>query len=175
MRKYLLDANIFIEAKNRYYGFDFCPAFWKWLEKKNAEGTVFSIDKVKKEIDEGNDDLCQWAAEHQDFFLPFSDDNGGLAKALTEISDWAYSPEADYTDSAIRTFLEGADYYLVAYAHVHNYCLVTHEEASNEKKRIKIPNACKRFGIECMKSHEMLRNERVRFVLSQSTASNSES
>ena len=26
--RYLLDANVFIEAKNRYYGFDFCPAFW---------------------------------------------------------------------------------------------------------------------------------------------------
>jgi len=23
---YLLDANVFIEAKNRYYGLDFCPA-----------------------------------------------------------------------------------------------------------------------------------------------------
>jgi hypothetical protein len=25
---YVLDANIFIEAKQRYYGLDFCPAFW---------------------------------------------------------------------------------------------------------------------------------------------------
>jgi len=24
---YLLDANIFIQAKNLHYGFDFCPAF----------------------------------------------------------------------------------------------------------------------------------------------------
>ena len=28
---YLLDANVFIQAKNLYYGFDFCPAFWEWL------------------------------------------------------------------------------------------------------------------------------------------------
>ncbi|ANT65111.1 hypothetical protein Ptc2401_01341 [Prosthecochloris sp. CIB 2401] len=25
---YLLDANVFIQAKNLHYGFDFCPAFW---------------------------------------------------------------------------------------------------------------------------------------------------
>jgi len=25
---YLLDANVFIQAKNLYYGLDFCPAFW---------------------------------------------------------------------------------------------------------------------------------------------------
>ena len=28
---YLLDANVFIEAKKRWYGFDFCPSFWEWL------------------------------------------------------------------------------------------------------------------------------------------------
>lgn len=33
---YLLDANIFIQAKNLHYGFDFCPAFWDWLEHENA-------------------------------------------------------------------------------------------------------------------------------------------
>lgn len=29
---FLLDANVFIEAKNRYYGFDICPGFWRWLD-----------------------------------------------------------------------------------------------------------------------------------------------
>ena len=28
---YLLDANVFIAAKNLHYGLDFCPAFWDWL------------------------------------------------------------------------------------------------------------------------------------------------
>jgi len=28
---YLLDANVFISAKNLHYGMDFCPAFWEWL------------------------------------------------------------------------------------------------------------------------------------------------
>jgi hypothetical protein len=28
---YLLDANVFISAKNLHYGLDFCPAFWDWL------------------------------------------------------------------------------------------------------------------------------------------------
>ncbi len=29
---YLLDANVFIQAKNLHYGFDFCPAFRDWLD-----------------------------------------------------------------------------------------------------------------------------------------------
>jgi hypothetical protein len=28
---YLLDANVFISAKNLHYGLNFCPAFWDWL------------------------------------------------------------------------------------------------------------------------------------------------
>ena len=34
---YLLDANVFIQAKNLYYGFDFCPAFWDWLIASNFD------------------------------------------------------------------------------------------------------------------------------------------
>ena len=43
---YLLDANVFIQAKNLYYGMDFCPAFWDWLVKQNEVEQVFSIEKV---------------------------------------------------------------------------------------------------------------------------------
>ena len=43
---YLLDTNIFIQAKNEYYGFDLCPGFWDWLERQNKVGQVwlFGID-----------------------------------------------------------------------------------------------------------------------------------
>jgi len=37
---YLLDANVFIQAKNLHYGLDFCPAFWEWLLDNNAPGRV---------------------------------------------------------------------------------------------------------------------------------------
>lgn len=43
---YLLDANVFIQAKNLHYGLDFCPAFWDWLVVNNHANQVFSIDKV---------------------------------------------------------------------------------------------------------------------------------
>jgi Domain of unknown function (DUF4411) len=46
---YLLDANVFIAAKNLHYGLDFCPAFWDWLVEKQAEGIVFSVEKVRDE------------------------------------------------------------------------------------------------------------------------------
>ena len=35
---YLLDSDVFIQAKNLHYGLDFCPAFWDWLIESNASG-----------------------------------------------------------------------------------------------------------------------------------------
>lgn len=55
---YLLDANVFIQAKNLHYGLDFCPAFWDWLVAQNAAGRVFSIDKVADEIAAGEPGGC---------------------------------------------------------------------------------------------------------------------
>jgi hypothetical protein len=59
---YLLDANIFIQAKNLHYGLDFCPAFWDWLVVNNEAGKVFSIEKVGDEIEAGADELADWAS-----------------------------------------------------------------------------------------------------------------
>jgi hypothetical protein len=28
-RRYIVDSNVFITAKNLYYAFDICPGFWK--------------------------------------------------------------------------------------------------------------------------------------------------
>ena len=58
MTGYLLDANVFIEAKNRHYGFDFCPAFWDWLVAQNQAGKVASVEKVADELRVGKDDLA---------------------------------------------------------------------------------------------------------------------
>lgn len=32
---YLIDSDVFIRASNLHCSFDFCPAFWDWLEKMN--------------------------------------------------------------------------------------------------------------------------------------------
>jgi hypothetical protein len=67
---YLLDANVFIEAKRRHYGMDFCPAFWEWLIEQNETGRVFSIEKVGDELRASRDELTEWAAARGDgFFL----------------------------------------------------------------------------------------------------------
>lgn len=77
---YLLDANVFIQAKNLQYGFDFCPAFWDWLSRSHAAGRVRSIRQVGDELSAGADELAGWAeAQGNGFFVP------------TDASVWASS------------------------------------------------------------------------------------
>jgi len=68
---YLLDTNVFIQAKQFYYAPDFCPAFWEWLVQQNKKGSVLSIEKVKDELTVGNDAAANWARDRDEsFFLP---------------------------------------------------------------------------------------------------------
>jgi Domain of unknown function (DUF4411) len=156
---YLLDANVFIQAKNLHYGLDFCPAFWDWLVANNAAGQVFSTEKVADEIAAGGDELSAWAVQRgAGFFL-----DAAILSVLGTISAWATSQA--YEAAAVSTFLQVADYYLVGHALVHGHTVVTHEVASPSTKRIKIPNACIGVGLKFMTPFEMLRRERARFVL----------
>ena len=158
---YLLDSDVFIQAKNLHYGLDFCPAFWKWLIATNAAGLVFSTEKVGDEIDAGADELAAWAAARGDGF--FLKPDAAILPALATVSSWATGQ--NYEPAAVSTFLQVADFYLVAHALAHGHVVVTHEVAAASTKKIKIPNACIGVGVKCMSPFEMLRHERARFVL----------
>ena len=161
MTSYLVDSDVFIQAKNLHYGFDFCPAFWDWLIEQNGAGKVASIKKVADELQAGGDDLSEWAAARGDgFFLPPDD---AVLRALRTVSNWAGS--AGYQQAAVATFLRVADCWLVAHALAHECIVVTQEIPANTTSKIKIPNACRGLDLRCMNSYEMLRRERARFVL----------
>jgi len=157
---YLLDADVFIQAKNLHYGFDFCPAFWDWLDRANLDGRVFSIERVGTEIRAGGDELADWAAARAPMFL--APDQSALL-SLQAVSEWAVA--ADYEPAAVSTFMQVADYYLIAQAHAGGHVVVTHEKVATTPKKIKIPNACIALRVKCMTPYEMLRVERARFVL----------
>lgn len=164
MMAYLLDANVFIKAKNDEYGFELCPGFWAWLDQSNAAGIVFSIDAVRDELLGRGDELTDWArAKGADFFLRPDED---VVSNLQRLSAWARG--ADYTDGAKAEFLgSGADSYLLAHAMAHGHTVVTLEQVDQRKSRIKIPEAAIPHNVKCLRPYEMLRIERARFVLEE--------
>jgi hypothetical protein len=84
---YVLDADVFIRAKNLHCGLDFCPGFWEWLIIQNAAERLFSIEKVGDEIHAVADELSVWAAARgQGFFLR---PDATVFPALAAVSTWA--------------------------------------------------------------------------------------
>lgn len=155
---YLLDANVFIQARNLHYGMDFCPAFWDWLDTAHAAGRVLSLEQVRNELTD--QDLSAWARARDTMFAP---PEASVVPSLGLVSQWAAT--AGYEPTAVHTFLQVADYFLVATAHAQGLAVVTHEVAANTTKKVKIPNACLALGIHFTTTFAMLRAEGARFVL----------
>jgi len=115
--KYILDANIFIEAKRRYYAFDLCPGFWGSLLHHNSMGNLESIDRVKGELLEGKDDLAIWSKKVSDLFV--STNVGSVLTAYRDIIQWAQG-QTHFTNAAKSEFARAADAWVIAYAKANN-------------------------------------------------------
>lgn len=158
---YLLDTNVFIQAKQFYYAPDFCPAFWEWLVQQNKKGSVLSIEKVKDELTVGNDAAANWARDRDEsFFLPPDEK---VLQALTTVSDWVKGQK--YHQHAVNFFLQDADYYVVAHALAYKHTVVTHEVAENKPSKVKIPEVCIGLKVKTRSLWHVLRAEKARFVL----------
>jgi len=152
--KYILDANIFIEAKNRYYAFNLCPGFWDSLLHHNSMGNLESIDRVRnKELSEG-DDLDAWSKKSPELFA--STDSKFVLADYGEIIQWVQSQER-FTNAAKSEFSSGVDAWVIAYAKANNAIVVTHEvSAPKSRTDVKIPDVCNHFNIKCTNTFDML-------------------
>lgn len=155
---YLLDTNVFIDAKGRHYGMDFCPGFWEWLTHASQAGTVASITQVADELQD--DELNEWLPTLGREFFRQPDEK--VLAAMAKVSAWANLQK--YTAAAKSEFLAAADYHLVAHALASGHVVVTHEQIEHSLARIKIPNVCIALGVQYLQTHVMLRRERVRLV-----------
>ncbi len=127
----------------------------------NKRGLVFSIEKGREELPAIEDELSEWVrALESGFFLP---PDAPVIPAFGRISEWVQNQ--GYEPAAQELFFSVADYYLVAQALAHGFKLVTHEKPADTLRKVKIPNVCIGLGIHHLTPFEMLRRERVRFVL----------
>ena len=169
--RYILDADVFITAKNRYYGFDICPGFWASVIHHHRAERTYSIDRVRNELLVGRktEDLVQWVTNDlpATFFLGVDDDP--VTTVYTEIMMWVQrSPQ--YFDYAKAKFATGADGWLVAYAKVHDAIVVTNEQRRPEAKReIKLPDVCAQFDVVFTDTFRMLKDLGARFELGRAS------
>ena len=168
-KTYLLDTNVFIQAKNQYYSFQICPGFWESLILENAEEIVFSIDRVKTELEKGNDEITQWVKDTAPGTFFKNTDNKAVIECFAKIMNWVQS-KPQYFDSSKAEFAGGADPWLIAYAKVNGLVLVTNESlAADAKNKVPIPNVCVNFDVKYTRIFEMLETQETRFVLPEQT------
>jgi hypothetical protein len=165
---YLIDSDVLITAKNRYYAFSICPGFWDSLVHGHAQGRVQSIDRVRQELLSGRDDdsLVRWVRDTlpTEFFLP--SDSAEITAAFTDVMRWV-TRHGQYQDEAKARFASGADGWLVAHGIATGRVVVTNEQPRPEARAvIKLPDVCDAFSVRYEDTFAMLHNLRVSYAFS---------
>lgn len=161
---YLLDANVFIEAKNRYYAFDICPGFWSWIEIAGRSGAVATITSVREELLAGRDELADWMQRHrgEPWILAVADED--TQRCFRDVA--AAVQAGPWSPPAKARFLSGADPWLVAKGISINGTVVTHETFKADARRtVPLPNVCAEFAVPFVDTYEVLRRSARSFVL----------
>lgn len=166
MRVFIVDSNFFIQAHRDRYPLDIVLSFWEKVKQLAHEGKIISIDKVRNEIYDKNDDLELWCRNNlpNDFFK----DTTSVLTEYSQIVNWAVSKSNHYSQAAINEFLDAdeADAFIIAYALANKQerIIVTQEISQPEmKKKIKIPEPCNALNVRYLNTMEMFRELNEKF------------
>ena len=161
LETYSLDSDVLMTAAREYYAFDLVPAFWNSLIDQAKLRRVLSIDRVKREIEQGKGELAAWANKHfHQFFESTASED--VLESFSHVMNWVQG-ERRFKDSEKARFAEGADGWLIAHAMVGGHTIVTLERPQPKSMKVKIPDAAAQFSVTCVPTYEMLRKLGIRF------------
>lgn len=157
---YCLDANVLIQAWEKYYSPKYCPSYWEVLDRLGAQGRLFIPNEVHKEIAKVEDELFEWLKKSHIIVRPVT---GEVTKCLSDI--YAKDPNHKFlVDNKRGRSL--ADPWVIAHAIQERAVVVSKEEkvtAANSKK-ITIPNVCENMGVRCITDFGMIEELGMKFT-----------
>ncbi len=160
---FLLDTNILIQSYRRDYPFDIAPGFWEYLVKLGNEGLIAFPDEVIKEILGYKDDLSTWLKGNETSLLTYLCSEEVVQVKYNIIINSVQTNNV-YFQTAKAQFASGADSWLIAVAMAYGLTIVTQEVYEpNCRKRVKIPNECKRHGMKFIDRMEFMRAANFRW------------
>jgi hypothetical protein len=144
------------------YPEDTFPTVWENIEKLCKEDRLIAPVEVKKEIEQGDDDLKRWAKSNKKIFI--APNESQCAKVREVLRDFPFLARPNKPGPQ-------ADPWLIALAIVkreeqqktlfpNNYIVVTEE---SKFKKDRIPAVCRKYNIECISLIELFRKEGWRF------------
>lgn len=157
--KYCLDANVLIEAWQKYYNPKFCPDYWKVLSQLGKEGIIFVPTEVAEEIHRTEDDLSAWLKSSD---IPVAKTTESVISCWQKILA-SHPDHQRLVDSTKNRSL--ADPWVIAHAMDQSAAVVTKEnkETAVNTKRVKIPNVCENMGVQWMDDFTFLNRLNVSF------------
>lgn len=159
IKKYCLDANVLIQAWQKYYSPKFCPDYWQLLNEIGEKDKIFMPEVVYDEITRTDDELSAWLKNSK---IPIRKINEPVTKCLQTI--YSNNPLHKYlVDNTKSRSL--ADPWVIAHAINENAIVVTKEEkvtALNSTK-IKIPNVCDNMGVHWINDFQMIEELNIIF------------
>ncbi len=158
-KKYCLDANVLIQAWQKYYSPNICPGYWDVLNYFGIQNRIFIPAIVYEEITRTEDDLSKWLKASD---IPIKKIDENVTKCLKRV----YSSDPNHKFLVDNTKARSlADPWLIAHVINENAIVVTKEEkvtALNSKK-IKIPNVCENMNVPWINDFQMISELGIRF------------
>ncbi len=140
-KKYCLDANVLIQAWQKYYAPSICLTYWEMLSDFGKVDKLFMPELVYEEITRTEDDLSDWLKSSN---IPIRKIDEEVTKHLQDI----YNTKQ-------RSI---ADPWVIAHAIKEGAVIFTKEEkvtALNSKK-IKIPNVCDNMKVSWINDFQLV-------------------
>lgn len=163
---YCLDANVLIQAWQKYYSPNICADYWDVLNQLGKDERIFIPEEVKNEIVVGvdkekeEDNLSKWLKSSS---IP--------VQKLTEdvIKCWQTILQANELHKLLVDNVKGrslADPWVISHALNRNATVVTKESpitSINAKKPITIPNVCENMGVRWIDDFTFVRELGLKF------------
>jgi hypothetical protein len=147
---YCLDANVLIQAWQKYYAPEICPDYWEILNELGKQGRIFIAEEVKNEIvviddnEKKEDDLSKWLKRSA---IPVHKPTENVIKC------WQNIILANPLHKLLVDNVKGrslADPWVISHALDKKATVVTKESpiiSLNAKKPVTIPNVCDNMGV----------------------------
>lgn len=155
-KKYILDANCFIEPWNKFYSYDFFDAFWDNFVKTSCDNKIILVqEEIYNEIMKKSDELNSWVKK-QGF---------EIVKTDLEITRIAATIQNQFP--GLVKEVKGrslADPFVIALAKREGAIVVTLEDTGSEKNP-KIPYVCDALKIKSINLFSFIKEQGVKFEL----------
>lgn len=154
---YIFDTSSFREISH-FYPKRF-PSLWKYFQDLVDSEKVLSVKEVFKEIRDGGESHidAQWAINNKKIFKEPNEEEARFIMEIFKVEHFQQSLER-------KKLLKGghfADPFIIASAKINNGTVVTQERL--KENAVRIPNICKKFGVECIDVEKFMEIEQWEF------------